>query len=101
MGAWASATVAPSASSCTDFKWTVTEQTSTTAKGSFSATCRNNLTVAGTAEASLERSTITWSAAGNATSDRDFPRLPHHADRHRRARYGLDSRAVLRQHLSR
>ncbi len=67
MGTWASATVAPSASSCTDFKWTVTERTSTTAKGSFSATCLNNLVVAGTAEASLNGSTIAWSAAGNAT----------------------------------
>jgi hypothetical protein len=67
MGTWASASVAPSASSCTDFKWTVTERTSTTAKGSFSATCLTNLLVAGTAEASLSGSTIAWSAAGNAT----------------------------------
>ena len=68
MGAWASASVAPSPSSCTDFKWNVTEQTSTSAKGSFSATCGNNLAVAGTAEATLAGQTITWSAAGNATS---------------------------------
>ena len=33
-----------------------------------SATCGNNLAVAGTAEATLAGQTITWSAAGNATS---------------------------------
>jgi len=68
MGTWSSASVAPSPSSCTDFKWTVTDQTSTSARGSFSATCGNNLAVAGTAEAMLAGQTITWSAAGNATS---------------------------------
>ena len=40
MGTWASASVAPSPSSCTDFKWTVTDQTSTSAKGSFSCHVR-------------------------------------------------------------
>jgi hypothetical protein len=67
MGSWASASVAPSPSSCTDFKWSVTEQTSTTAKGSFSATCASSLLVTGTAEGSLSGSTIAWSASGNAT----------------------------------
>jgi hypothetical protein len=66
MGSWVSASVAPSASTCTDFKWSVTEQTSTTAKGSFSATCANSLLVTGTAEGSLSGSTIAWSASGNA-----------------------------------
>jgi hypothetical protein len=67
MGSWASASVAPSASSCTDFKWSVTEQTSTTAKGSFSATCASSLLVTGTAEGSLNGSTIAWNASGNAS----------------------------------
>lgn len=68
MGSWTSASVVPSPSSCTDFKWNVTEQTETTAKGSFSATCANDLKVAGTAEGTLSGSTIAWNAAGNATA---------------------------------
>jgi hypothetical protein len=72
MGTWSSANVIPSASSCTDFKWNVTEQTGTTAKGSFSATCANDLKVAGTAEGSLNGSSIAWSAVGNASA----PGLP-------------------------
>jgi hypothetical protein len=72
MGNWTSATIIPSPSSCTDFKWNVTEQTTTSAKGSFSATCANNLKVSGTAQGTLSGSTITWSAAGNASA----PDLP-------------------------
>jgi len=67
MGSWTSASVIPSPSSCTDFKWNVTDQTATSAKGSFNATCANDLKVAGTAEGTLSGSTIAWSAAGNAT----------------------------------
>ena len=72
MGNWVSASVVPSPSSCTDFKWNVTEQTSMTAKGSFSATCPNNLQVTGTAQGTMSGSTILWSASGNATG----PDLP-------------------------
>lgn len=72
MGNWTSATIIPSPSSCTDFKWNVSEQTSTSAKGSFSATCANNLKLAGTAQGTLSGSTITWSANGNASA----PDLP-------------------------
>jgi hypothetical protein len=72
MGSWTSATIIPSPSSCTDFKWNVTEQTSTSAKGSFSATCANSLKVSGTAQGTLSGSTITWSANGNASA----PDLP-------------------------
>jgi hypothetical protein len=75
MGSWSSATIAPSPSSCTDFKWTVTEQTSSMARGSFSATCGNDLKVNGTAQGSLSGSTIMWSAAGNATAS-DLPACP-------------------------
>ncbi len=67
MGTWTSASVVPSPSSCTDFKWSVTEQTSNAAKGSFSATCGNDLKLSGTAQGSLSGSTIVWSAVGNAT----------------------------------
>jgi hypothetical protein len=69
MGNWVSASsVIPSASSCSDFKWNATEQTATTAKGSFSATCAGGLKVAGTAQGTLSGSVITWSAEGDATT---------------------------------
>jgi len=69
MGTWASASsgVLPSPSTCVDFKWNPTEQTATSAKGSFSATCAGGLKVAGTASGTLSGSTITWSANGTAT----------------------------------
>ena len=69
MGTWASASsgVIPSPSTCVDFKWNPTEQTATSAKGSFSATCAGGLKVAGTASGTLSGSTITWSANGTAT----------------------------------
>ena len=69
MGTWASASsVVPSASTCSDFKWNATEQTSTVAKGSFSATCAGNLKVTGIAQGVLSGSVITWSAEGDATT---------------------------------
>src|SRR5690349_16979523 len=71
MGSWqstASAGIIPSPSTCTDFKWNPTEQTATSAKGSFSATCAGDLKVAGSAMGTLSGSTVTWSAAGTATT---------------------------------
>ena len=68
LGAWSSANVIPSPSSCTNFKWNVTEQTSNTAKGSFSATCASDLQVTGTAQGTLNGATVNWSAQGNATA---------------------------------
>ena len=69
MGTWASASsVIPSPSSCSDFKWSATEQTATAAKGSFSATCAGNLKVTGTAQGVLNGSVVTWSAEGDATN---------------------------------
>ena len=69
MGSWSSSNLIPSANSCTDFKWNVTEQTAATAKGSFSASCAGDLKVTGTAQGSLTGSgTIAWSAQGTATA---------------------------------
>jgi hypothetical protein len=68
MGTWASASIVPSPSSCTDFKWNATERTSTSAKGSFSATCPNDLKVTGTAEGTLSGTTVNWNASGNTTA---------------------------------
>lgn len=61
-GNWASGNIIPTASSCTDFKWTVTEYNGTSAKGSFNATCAGNVTFYGTAEAWLVASIINWKA---------------------------------------
>jgi hypothetical protein len=69
LGSWSSANLIPSPSACTDFKWDVTEQTTTTAKGNFSATCAGDLKLTGTAEGSLTTSvSLRWSASGNATA---------------------------------
>ena len=72
MGNWTSSSVIPSPSTCTDFKWNVSEQTPTSAKGSFAATCAGDLKVAGTAEGSLAGSGVTWKANGTTSA----PGLP-------------------------
>jgi hypothetical protein len=70
MGNWASAnaSIVPSPSTCTDFKWNPTEQTSNSAKGSFSATCAGDLKVAGAATGTLSGSVINWSAQAAAST---------------------------------
>jgi hypothetical protein len=70
MGNWtsASASVIPAAASCTDFKWNATEQTSTSATGSFSASCAGDLKVAGTATGTMNGSVVNWSANANASA---------------------------------
>jgi hypothetical protein len=68
MGNWTSSSLIPTPSTCADFKWNVTEQTATSARGSFSATCANDLKLTGTAQGNLSGSTIDWSAQGVATA---------------------------------
>ena len=69
LGSWSSSNLIPAPSACTDFKWDVTEQTGTSAKGKFSATCAGDLKLSGTAEGSLTTSaSLRWSATGNATA---------------------------------
>jgi hypothetical protein len=69
LGSWTSSTLIPTPSTCTDFKWNVTEQTATLAKGSFSATCPGDLKLTGTAQGGFTSPTaIGWSATGNATA---------------------------------
>lgn len=70
MGSWASSSsLIPTPSTCTAFKWDVTEQTGTTAKGSFSATCPGDLKLTGVAQGAFTSSSaIVWSADGNATA---------------------------------
>jgi hypothetical protein len=68
VGNWTSSNIIPSPSTCTDFKWNVTEQTGNSARGSFSATCANDLKLSGTAQGTLSGSVISWSANGTATA---------------------------------
>ena len=64
LGNWSSSNLIPSPNACTDFKWNVTEQTSTTAKGSFSASCTGDLKLSGTAQGTLSGGGISWTAQG-------------------------------------
>ena len=68
LGSWTSSSLIPTQSACADFKWNITEQTGNTAKGSFSATCAGDLKLTGTAQGTINGSTIEWTAnaVGNA-----------------------------------
>jgi hypothetical protein len=69
MGSWTSSSLIPTPSTCADFKWNVSEQTATSAKGAFTATCAGDLKLNGTAEGSFtSAAAIAWSADGNATA---------------------------------
>jgi hypothetical protein len=68
LGNWTSSNLIPTPGTCTDFKWNVSEQTSNSAKGSFSATCANDLKLTGTAQGTLNGSTILWAAEGNGNA---------------------------------
>jgi hypothetical protein len=69
MGSWTSSTIIPTPSTCTDFVWNVFEQTGSSAKGSFSATCPGDLKLTGTAQGAFTSPTaISWTAQGNATA---------------------------------
>lgn len=69
LGTWTSANIIPSPTACTDFKWDVSEQTATSAKGAFSATCAGDLKLVGTAQGAFTTSgTIAWSGQANATA---------------------------------
>ncbi|HEX6324510.1 MAG TPA: hypothetical protein VFZ36_12350 [Vicinamibacterales bacterium] len=68
-GTYRSATVTsiPSADSCTNFTWTVTEKTSNSAKGNFSAACAGNVQVAGTAQGTQTGNNIVFQVNATAT----------------------------------
>lgn len=72
LGTWSSSNAVPSPSSCSDFRWNVTEQSGNTASGRFSATCMGNLRVEGTANGTLTGSTVAWNAQATAS----VPNLP-------------------------
>jgi hypothetical protein len=49
---------------CGNFAWQITELTTNSASGTFSATCAGGLTLAGTAQGTLAGSTLNWTASG-------------------------------------
>src|SRR3954464_13512703 len=57
LGNWTSSTLIPTPSTCTDFKWNVSDQTGTSMKGSFSASCPGDLKFTGVAQGSLNTPT--------------------------------------------
>src|SRR5688572_24475003 len=59
LGSWTSSAALPSPTTCTNFRWNVTEQSGSTASGTFTATCAGNLQVAGTANGTLSGSNVT------------------------------------------
>jgi len=67
-GTWSSATPNSESliNSCTNFQWTATEQSATTAAGNFSATCFGVMQLSGTASGTLNSSVVTWQASGLA-----------------------------------
>ena len=68
-GTYRSITSIPTADSCTNFSWTVTEKTSNSAKGNFSASCQNNaLQVAGTAQGTQTGNNIAFVVNATATA---------------------------------
>ena len=68
-GQWSSTTSNAGSllSSCTNFRWNVTQQSATFISGNFTATCFNTLQVSGTAQGTLAGATLNWSATALAT----------------------------------
>ena len=74
LGTWTSQSLSelPSASSCTNFQWRVTNQTSASLTGDFSALCAGNITISGSASGQINGTTVPMTANGSAT----VPGLP-------------------------
>jgi hypothetical protein len=71
-GSWASiATETKLPATCTKFVWNVTSVTEQTATGSFTATCKGDVQIAGTATGTLSDKTLTWSATATALAPAD------------------------------
>ena len=65
---WQSETFAiPSPGSCGNFQWQVTDATSTSMSGNFSATCAGNIAVVGAANGTLVGTTVPLTITGTAT----------------------------------
>jgi hypothetical protein len=68
-GNWASVGSQVSRENCSDFQWSITERTATSAQGTFGATCGGDLRINGLARATLlQGNAIGWSADATATN---------------------------------
>ena len=68
-GTWlTSQSIGDLGTSCTNFRWAVTQFNGTTGSGTFSATCLGNLEISGSAQGTLNNTTITWSVAATAAA---------------------------------
>jgi hypothetical protein len=67
-GNWASVSPQVSRENCSNFQWSITERTATSAQGTFSATCSGDLRIDGTARATLQGDAIAWGANATATN---------------------------------
>ncbi len=67
-GTWSSVTPNSGSliNSCTNFQWTATQQSATSAAGNFSATCFGVLQLTGTASGAMSGTSVTWQASGLA-----------------------------------
>lgn len=61
-GNWASVSSQISRDNCSNFQWSITDRTATSAAGTFSATCKGDLRINGSARATLSGSVINWNA---------------------------------------
>jgi hypothetical protein len=68
-GQWVSTTANATSllTSCTNFRWNVTQQSASSVSGTFTATCFTTLQVSGTAQGTLSGATLNWSATALAT----------------------------------
>ena len=74
LGTWSSSTTAvsggssfPTASSCTELEWAITEQNGATYTGTFTATCDGGIVLDGTATGTLTGNVLNVSAMGTAS----------------------------------
>ncbi|HQX80196.1 MAG TPA: hypothetical protein PKW63_00495 [Vicinamibacterales bacterium] len=63
-GTWASVAASTVQETCTNFQWSVTSVSLTSASGNWSAKCWGNVAVNGTASGTLDATRLTWSAIG-------------------------------------
>ena len=70
-GQWATTQSLPGLGSiqetCTDFTWSVTDFSGSSASGTFSATCAGALKVNGTARGTLSGTTVNWTATATGS----------------------------------
>jgi len=86
LGNWTSGSVIPAPSSCTNFKWNATEQTATSAKGTFSVSgtvTEGDCSFGWSKEADIDLDlTVTGSGNGPYTLKEELPIIVEETQRH-------------------